>query len=253
MPSLSWVPAPRYVLRRDRIFQLLKGRPPCRVLEIGCGPGALISELGALGYEAHGVDRSETARALGRHLQDRSPGMRLHAQLEEDWKHSFDLLLSFEVIEHIEDDVGAMKDWRQYLKPGGRMILSAPAHPSRWNAADEWAGHVRRYERQQLVDAVEQAGFKVERVECYGFPLANIMEVFRARAYGKRLKQKRESLKNAHELTGESGSDRSVDAKFWSAYSRAPATLAMKVFCHLQRPFLNTDLGNGFIVVAKVS
>lgn len=251
MPALNWVPAPRYILRRDRVLQLLKDHRPCRVLDIGCGPGALISELSALGYEAVGVDRSEKARALGRHLEDQSPGMQLHAQLDEQWKGTFDLLLSFEVIEHIKDDVGAMREWRQYLQPGGRMILSTPAHPGRWNAADEWAGHVRRYERQQLVEAVEKAGFKVERVECYGFPLANVMEVFRAHAYGKKLKEKGKASKDAYALTDESGSDRSVDAKFWFILSNRLSGLAMQFFCLVQRQFLNTGLGNGFIVFAK--
>lgn len=253
MPSLDWVPAPRYVLRRDRVLQHLKGVPPCRVLDIGCGPGALISELSALGYDAYGVDRSEKARALGRHLQDQFPNLHLHAELDDKWKGTFDLLFSFEVIEHIKDDVGALREWRQYLTPGGRMILSTPAHPSRWNAADEWAGHVRRYERQQLVDVVEKAGFEVERIECYGFPLANIFEVLRANSYGKELASKRKALGSVEALTEDSGSDRSTDARFWSIYSSSPVALAMRLFCSLQRTFLNTELGNGFIVVGRAS
>lgn len=251
MPSLNWIPAPRYVLRRDRVLRLLAG-PPCRVLDIGCGPGALISELAARGYDAYGVDRSAKAQELGRHLQDQSPNMHLHPELDEEWKATFDLVMSFEVIEHLRDDIGALREWREYLKPGGRMILSTPAHPSRWNAADEWAGHVRRYTRQQLVDAVEKAGFIVEKVECYGFPLANVMEVLRARAYGRKLEAKKSVLKNAANMTADSGSDRSVDVSFWPIYSSAPSALIMSLFRNLQRPFLNSDLGNGFIVMAKV-
>lgn len=253
MPSLNWIPAPRYVLRRDRVLQHLKNLAPCRVLDIGCGPGALLSELSALGYDAYGVDSSEMALALGRHLQGQSPKMKLQAQLDESWKGTFDLILSFEVIEHLQDDIGTMREWHQYLKPGGRMILSTPAHPSRWNAADEWAGHVRRYEREQLVQAVEKAGFEVEHVECYGFPLANVMEAFRAKAYGKKLESKKKALQNAEAMTAESGSDRSEDAKLWSLYSNALSALAMKFFCTLQRQFLSTDLGNGFIIVARAS
>ena len=117
LPSLDWIPAPRYVLRRDRVLRLLEDSPPCRVLDIGCGPGALIAELSARGYEAFGVDRSAKARELGKHLQDQSPNMRLHAELDEKWKGSFDLIMSFEVIEHLADDVGAMREWREYLKP----------------------------------------------------------------------------------------------------------------------------------------
>jgi SAM-dependent methyltransferase len=177
--------------------------------------------------------------------------MQLHPELDEEWKATFDLIMSFEVIEHLKDDVGALREWREYLKPGGRMILSTPAHPSRWNAADEWAGHVRRYTRWQLVDAVEKAGFEVEKVECYGFPLANVMEVLTAPGYRKRLEQKKGAFNDADALTDDSGSDRSALAKFWPAYSGMFPTLAMKAFCSLQRPFLRTDLGTGYIVTAK--
>lgn len=251
MPELSWVPAPRYVLRRDRVLQLLKGSAPCRVLDIGCGPGALIAELSARGYEAFGVDRSDRARELGRHLQSQFAGLNLHAELDERWIGTFDLLFSFEVIEHLEDDVGALREWRRYLRPGGIMILSTPAHHRRWNAADEWAGHVRRYERKELMQAIEKAGFKIERVESVGFPLANIMDRLTAPTYRKRLQQKEGTRRNAAALTDDSGSDRSTHAKFWPLYSaRIPSGL-LNFFCHLQRPFLGTELGPGFIVVAE--
>ena len=252
LPDLNWVPAPRYILRRDRVLRHLRGAAPCRVLDIGCGPGALISELAGRGYDAYGVDGSPTALSLGSHLQRRSPRMILRAMLDEQWKGTFDLLMSFEVIEHLEDDVGAMREWRQYLKPGGKMILSTPAHPDRWNAADEWAGHVRRYERSQLVRAVEAAGFQVESVECYGFPLANVMELLRARAYGKKLATQKAQL-STEALTGESGSDRSVDTRYWPLYSGFLGRAIMRTFCLIQRPFLKTALGNGFLVVAKAA
>jgi SAM-dependent methyltransferase len=253
MPALNWIPAPRYVLRRDRVLDLLKDVHPCRVLDIGCGPGALISELSARGFEACGVDGSAKALEIGKQLQSQSPGMEIQPQLDKEWKGTFDLVMSFEVIEHLQDDVGAMREWRQYLKPGGRIILSTPAHPSRWNAADEWAGHVRRYERAQLVQAVEDAGYKVDRIECYGFPLANIFEVLRAKAYGRKLAAKKRALQSSQAMTEDSGSDRSVDTKFWRAYASAPSALAMKLFCKLQRLFLNTDLGNGYVVVATAT
>jgi SAM-dependent methyltransferase len=251
MPSLNWIPAPRYVLRRDRVLALLKDMPPCRVLDIGCGPGALISELAARGFDAYGVDRSVKAQELGRQLESQSPGMKFRPQLEEKWKGTFDLVMSFEVIEHLQDDVGAMREWRQYLKPGGRLIISVPAHQDRWNAADEWAGHVRRYERGQLVRAVEAAGFKVEKVECYGFPLANVMEKLTAPTYRRKLKDKTDAFTDADTLTDDSGSDRSTHARYWPIYSSVLPVSAMNFFCLLQRAFLKTNFGTGFILIAK--
>lgn len=251
LPRDNWVPAPRYLLRRDRVMRHLANVAPCRVVDIGCGPAALLSELAAKGFDATGVDRALPALDLASKLAGPDSPMTLQAELDPKWRESFDLALSFEVIEHLEEDVAAMADWRDYLKPGGRMILSTPAHPSRWNAADVWAGHVRRYTRQGLTEAVEGAGFTVESIECYGFPLANVMEVWRARAYAKVLENAQKSDKSAHELTNESGSDRSVESRFWKLFASAPMTAAMRLACQFQRPFLRTDFGNGYLVVAR--
>ncbi len=251
LPKQNWVPAPRFLLRRDRIRRHLRDVDPCRVLDIGCGPASILVELAARGFEAVGVDRSAEALSLAQELTSAERPITLEPELRPEWKRSFDLLFSFEVIEHLEDDVGAMRDWAEYLRPGGRLLLSTPAHPERWNAADEWAGHVRRYERDGLVRAVTDAGFTVETVECYGFPLANVMEVLRARAYGKVLERKRQTAASAEALTSESGSDRSIESRYWSAFASTPAVLLMKAMCQLQRPFLRTDLGNGYLVLAR--
>jgi SAM-dependent methyltransferase len=250
LPSLNWVPAPRFLLRRNRILRHLDDVRAGRVLDIGCGPATLLAELSLRGLECTGVDRSAQALSVARHLQQIAPDLKLHAELDLSWEGSFDLLLSFEVIEHLEDDVGAMADWRRYLRPGGKLLLSTPAHPKRWNAADEWAGHVRRYERDGLIRAVEEAGYTVDHIECYGFPLANVMERWRARAYGRALQENRKAATTAEGLTDESGADRSVESRFWKLFSGMLPALAMRAFCQLQRPFLRTDLGNGYIVIA---
>lgn len=251
LPQANWVPAPRYLLRRDRVLRHVRRLAPDRVLDIGCGPAALLSELAATGCQATGVDRSPQALRLAGLIAAGTGRMALAPELDPAWKGTFDLIMSFEVIEHLEQDVDAMRDWQSYLRPGGRMILSTPAHPSRWNAADVWAGHVRRYTRPQLQKAVADAGFTIELIECYGFPLANVMEIWRARAYGKMLAQAAKAGKSADALTDESGSDRQVESRFWKAFASAPAVAMMRLACQVQRPFLQTDLGNGYLVVAR--
>jgi len=251
LPKANWVPAPRYLLRRDRVLRHLKKVKPGRVVDIGCGPAALLSEMAAKGFKAYGVDRAQQALNLAIHFDCPESPMTLQSELDPAWRGSFDLILSFEVIEHLERDVEAMAEWSNYLKPGGLMILSTPAHPSRWNAADVWAGHVRRYTREGLTQAVTEAGFTIETLECYGFPLANVMELWRAHAYGKVLKQAAKSDKSAHDLTDESGSDRSVESRFWRLFASKPLAAAMWLACQIQRPFLQTDLGNGYLVIAR--
>lgn len=251
LPDQNWVPAPRYILRRDRVLRHLHRVPPCRVLDIGCGPGALLTELSRLGFQAYGVDRSAQARQLGQSLSTTKNPVTLQAELDPGWKGTFDLLFSFEVIEHIEDDKGALRDWRPYLSDGGGLILSTPAHRKKWSANDEWAGHCRRYEKDELIETIEQAGFEVEHIECYGFPLTSIMDPLRARAYGRQLREDKAAQKPTMAHTEESGSNRTMETRIWNMYSRGVGQMAMRLFCQLQRPFLNTELGNGFLVLAK--
>jgi hypothetical protein len=56
------------------------------------------------------------------------------------------------------------------------MLVSVPAHQSRFSVVDELVGHFRRYEREQLRARFAEAGFEVEVLWCYGYPLANVLE-----------------------------------------------------------------------------
>lgn len=252
-PEEGWVPAPRYLLRRDRVMYALNKITPCEMLEIGCGPGILLHELVAKGFECNALETSDAARALGLKLANQENcRIHFHAQAHPDWENRFPLLTAFEVLEHIEDDVGALRQWRSWMAPGGKLLLSVPAHQRRWNARDIWAGHVRRYERDQLVRCFADAGFEVERVECYGFPLANFLERVGDRRYTRHERVK--STPTAHNRdanTAQSGIDRASDAKWYPLLRSLPGRAALAAAIYTQRPFLTTEYGNGYVVTAR--
>ena len=66
------------------------------------------------------------------------------------------------VLEHVPDDVGALRDLGRLLRPGGRVVLVVPAFPSAMSAFDRAIGHERRYRRAGLRAVAEQAGLRVE-------------------------------------------------------------------------------------------
>jgi SAM-dependent methyltransferase len=68
----------------------------------------------------------------------------------------------FDVLEHLDDDVAALREVHRLLVPGGRLYLTVPQHPWLWSAHDAEAGHQRRYARKGLVEVVTGAGFEVE-------------------------------------------------------------------------------------------
>ena len=71
------------------------------------------------------------------------------AKLEfEDKK--FDVIIASDVLEHINLDVEALKEWKRVLKPNGHMILFVPAKKVLWSNNDVYSQHFRRYEKKQF-------------------------------------------------------------------------------------------------------
>jgi len=250
-PEKGWVPSPRYLLRRARFLEHVRQWPKgARVLELGCGAGALTYELSRAGFDCTAVEHSPTAAAVAADI-NRGPNAADIRSEAEDWDAAFDCLVALEVLEHIKDDRAAVASWHRWLRPGGLMLLSVPAHPARWNAGDEWAGHVRRYGRQQLCDVLEGAGMQVETIECYGFPLANLLEPVRAAKCARDLAREARGGEDRAARTASSGIERATETRLFPLYSGWAGSQAMRLFCSTQKLFLGTDLGNGFLAVAR--
>lgn len=80
-------------------------------------------------------------------------------------RSKFDLVYTSNVLEHIEDDVAALRDLRKVLQPGGLLAVYVPALPFLFSEMDSKVGHYRRYTKKELISKVESAGYIVE--ECY--------------------------------------------------------------------------------------
>ena len=253
-PEIAWVPAPRYLLRRQRVLKLLEPLPRGRLLEIGCGSGALLHDMSIWGFTCDALETSVAALEIARYMNAAGEGVHIYRHTQLDWDGAFDYVAAFEVLEHIEDDLAALKQWSTWLKHGGHLLLSVPAHPRRWNASDVWAGHYRRYERKTLKDIIEKAGFLIEYVECYGFPLANFIEPIRALHYAKLLRSRSHhgiSQQQRSVGTQLSGISRSLEMKLYPLQASCIGVNIMKFFCFLQDIFADTDLGNGYLVLAR--
>ena len=81
---------------------------------------------------------------------------------------TFDLVCAMDVVEHVEDDVGALRELTRVLKQQGTLLISVPLHPSRWTAFDDFVGHCRRYEPATLTSLLAQLGLHVECSAVYG-------------------------------------------------------------------------------------
>ena len=138
-----------------------------RVLEIGAGIGNLTANLvprteyHASDINPHYLDRLETLKHTRPYLQvhftDASAAETFPAE-------QFDTVVCLNVVEHLEDDVLALRNIRKSLDKNGRAIILVPNGPQLFGSLDSVLGHYRRYTQEQLVRACEAAGFTVEKV-----------------------------------------------------------------------------------------
>jgi SAM-dependent methyltransferase len=127
--------------------------------------------LEARGFEVVSTDLSPAAVNV---LRERVQGPVLEADMTAlpFSDGSFDAVVAGEVIEHISDDVPALREAKRVLRAGGSLALSVPAHPEWFGASDRWAGHVRRYTREGLAGAISDAGLERTSIRPWGFPIS---------------------------------------------------------------------------------
>jgi SAM-dependent methyltransferase len=81
---------------------------------------------------------------------------------------SFDLVCALDIVEHVDDEDGALREITRVTKPGAVLLLSVPLHPSRWTPFDDFVGHRRRYEPERLAKKLTEHRLVVERSALYG-------------------------------------------------------------------------------------
>jgi SAM-dependent methyltransferase len=132
--------------------------------DLGCGTGAMAGDLLAAGFDpVVGTDLSPQALVLA---AEANAGAWATSRAEDlpFAEGSFAVVTSLDVIEHLDDDVVGLREYRRVLASGGRVLVAVPAYAWAWSDHDVTLGHRRRYTKRSLRRAVEAAGFTVERV-----------------------------------------------------------------------------------------
>jgi glycosyltransferase involved in cell wall biosynthesis len=138
-----------------------------RVLEIGAGIGNLTgnlvprTEYWASDINPHYLERLEKLKPTRPYLRVKRTDA---TEAETFPEKAFDTVVCLNVVEHLEDDVAALKNIRKSLEKDGRAIILVPNGPELYGTLDEVLGHYRRYTREQLLTACRNAGFTVEKI-----------------------------------------------------------------------------------------
>ena len=161
--------APRY---NEWMFDVVAPFIGRRVLEVGSGIGNMSEHLLAAGPERLVVTDLDpfyrerlATRFAGRpevvvdqlRLPDPEAKDRFRAE-------RIDTIVALNVVEHIEDDVGALRTMGEILVPGGRIVILVPALQAIYGELDRELGHFRRYSKTSLGAAFRQAGLRPEQL-----------------------------------------------------------------------------------------
>jgi len=151
-----------YAGRRAMVRRELADLPPGHALDVGCGSGGNSDVLRRLGWDVTALDMSEEALRAARRRGLRV--LRADARTLPFRDGEFDLVLSTDAWEHVEEDERVAAEAHRVLRPGGTLFVAVPSGMDLWSGHDIALGHVRRYERDGRVSLVERAGFAVDDV-----------------------------------------------------------------------------------------
>jgi SAM-dependent methyltransferase len=154
----------------DHVFGLVRGFLGARVLEVGSGIGTMTSRVVEVADHVLGIEPNPNCATRVQQTMGSHPRFRLRVCHFEECDGAelaslrFDSVLCVNVLEHIADDVNALKGFRQILAPGGRVIIFVPAVQAAYGPLDAELGHHRRYSKRTLRAAFAQAGLDLIRL-----------------------------------------------------------------------------------------
>jgi 2-polyprenyl-3-methyl-5-hydroxy-6-metoxy-1,4-benzoquinol methylase len=165
-----------------RISNLLKSKPPSRILDLGCSSGLLAQRLEAMGHEVTGVDVKEIAGVTER--TSSFVAADLNDGIPSEVGTGFDVVLGADVLEHLLNPGALISQAREALAPDGVALFCVPniAHwyPRLRSTLGMFdydqrgildATHVRFFTRRSIRRLIERQGFTVRRIEAVGLPL----------------------------------------------------------------------------------
>jgi SAM-dependent methyltransferase len=159
---------------------------PGRACEIGCGHGLLQRQIeDRFGIPVDGIDLNLSALKTSVSCQGKLFCYDIFEERPE-FRETYDFLFLFDVLEHIEDQLGFLTRAIDFVRPGGWIAINVPARQELFSAFDAQVGHVRRYSLESLSEVVATAGLNEKVTTYWGYPLVPLLWVRKMMLRGAR-------------------------------------------------------------------
>ena len=171
-----------HIGRKEIILDILKRNTShlmgCRMLEVGCGNGSILTYLKQNGVDIEGGDIFAEGLKC---CQQNNSLIKLYQLdiLALPFSDDYDIIGSFDVLEHLDQDEKALAEINRALRPGGKLIITVPAFRFLWSYFDERSKHKRRYSKKEIIAKLERNGFRIKKITYYMFFLLPLTFTFR--------------------------------------------------------------------------
>jgi len=136
-----------------------------RLLDVGCGTGANLKAFSNT-FERVGIDMSSAALDF---CKERGLESLVQAKVEKSGLegNTFDVVTALDMLEHVDDDMAALRELWRVARPGGFLLITVPAFGFLWSEHDEALHHRRRYTAAELESKLVASGFHVLRISYF--------------------------------------------------------------------------------------
>jgi SAM-dependent methyltransferase len=169
--------------------------PRSRILDLGSATGANSQFIRNLGFECASIEFSTLGVAI-----QKSKGLEVTQGDARSLPHvsdSFDAIICLDVMEHIVEHDAVASEIHRVLRSGGKFLISVPHGKKLWSAHDVAVNHVRRYETEEMLKVLREAGLKVVDVWGTNSFLKPVILAVKAFTKGSNLKESSKLLNSA--------------------------------------------------------